>query len=49
MKIVIKKEDYGKRDELHIVICEKYPARTYKKKKGKGSYTRKRKHKEAEV
>ena len=47
MKIIIEAEDtiLHSRDPLHIVICEKYPHRVVKAKKGKGSYKRKEKHK----
>ena len=47
MKIIIEAEDtlLRSRDLLHIVICEKYPHRVVKAKKGKGSYKRKEKHK----
>ena len=43
MKIIIEAEDtiLHSRDPLHIVICEKYPHRVVKAKKGKGSYKRK--------
>lgn len=47
MKIIIEAEDtlLRSRDSIHIVICEKYPYRVAKAKKGKGSYKRKPKHK----
>lgn len=47
MKIIIEAEDtlLRSRDPLHIVICEKYPYRVVKAKKGKGSYKRKQKYK----
>ena len=47
MKIIIEAEDtiLHSRDPLHIMICEKYPHRVVKAKKGKGSYKRKEKHK----
>ena len=46
MKITIKtKEQICGRDDLHIIICEKYPARKTRVKKGKGSYRRRPKHK----
>ena len=47
MKIIIEAEDtiLHSRDPLHIVICEKYPHRVEKEKKGKGSYKRKEKNK----
>ena len=47
MKIIIEAEDtiLHSRDPLHIVICEKYPHRVTKAKKGKGSYKRHEKHK----
>ncbi len=47
MKIIIETEDtiLHSRDPLHIVICEKYPHRVVKAKKGKGSYKRKEKYK----
>ena len=46
MKIIIEAEDtvLHSRDPLHIVICEKYPHRVVKAKKGKGSYSRKLKY-----
>lgn len=43
MKIVIKKEDYGKRDELHVRMCEKYKHTVIRNRK---KYTRKRKHRD---
>ena len=47
MKIIIEAENtiLHSRDPLHIVICEKYPHRVTKAKKGKGSYQRHEKHK----
>ena len=47
MKIIIEAEDtiLHSRDSLHIVICENYPHRAVKAKKGKGSYKRTEKHK----
>ena len=47
MKIIIDAEDtvLHSRDPLHIVICEKYPSKKIRAKKGKGSYKRRLKHK----
>ena len=47
MKIIIEAEEtiLHSQETLHIVICEKYPHRVVKAKKGKGSYKRKEKHK----
>lgn len=47
MKIIIEADDIllHSRDPLYITICEKYPHRVVKNKKGKGSYKRKAKHK----
>ena len=50
MKITIEAEDtlLRSRDAVHIIICEKYPHRVVKAKKGKGSYKRKPKHRARE-
>lgn len=51
MKITIEAEDtlLRSRDAVHIIICEKYPHRVVKAKKGKGSYKRRPKHKAREL
>ena len=43
---VIKTIEIKERNEDHIDACRKYPSQVFKKKKGKGSYTRKNKHKD---
>lgn len=40
-----QKKTFELRDPMHLYLCQKYKASTIKPKKGKGSYTRKQKHK----
>ncbi len=42
---IIKELECEVRDISHLNACINYPSQVYKKKKGKGSYTRKEKYK----
>ena len=45
-RIVVKPEDLHLRNYLHFEVQKNTKAQVFKSKKGKGSYTRKIKHKE---
>jgi stalled ribosome alternative rescue factor ArfA len=49
MRIVIKPEDVHTRNELHFEVQRNTRMHIQKPKKGKGSFSRKRKHKKDDI